>query len=290
MRLPRLTARREAGTAGHCSLAWRSARGIFAGGGVHAVAAGLGSRGISPPSSSPACVGMRALVGALFLAFFATSGCDTRIGGSRDVPEEEGEEVAVLPEDELIPEEIPEPDPNDDRSVEQRLRDASLAAHVRIALVEERRLRAYEIETEAENGVVRLRGHLPSTEAAELAEQIAGVVRGVREVENLTEVPASEVVDARADRRAEDLAQSDLPAQDESTEPVRSEPAAPAQAEATAPVRAEPSAPAQEQYTVRSGDSLWEIARRHDTTVEAIKRLNNLSGDRVKPGQQLRVR
>ncbi len=43
------------------------------------------------------------------------------------------------------------------------------------------------------------------------------------------------------------------------------------------------------RYRVDDGDSLWSIARQHDTTVGAIKRVNNLSSSRIRPGQILRV-
>ena len=42
-------------------------------------------------------------------------------------------------------------------------------------------------------------------------------------------------------------------------------------------------------YTVRSGDSLWTIARTHGTTVDEIKTANGLSGSRIYPGQVLGV-
>ena len=42
-------------------------------------------------------------------------------------------------------------------------------------------------------------------------------------------------------------------------------------------------------YTVRSGDSLWTIARIHGTTVNEIKSANGLSGSRIFPGQVLGV-
>lgn len=43
------------------------------------------------------------------------------------------------------------------------------------------------------------------------------------------------------------------------------------------------------QYTVRPGDSLWLIAQRYGTTVDAIKRLNGLSGDMLSIGQVLKI-
>lgn len=43
------------------------------------------------------------------------------------------------------------------------------------------------------------------------------------------------------------------------------------------------------QYTVQAGDSLWLIAQRYQTTVEAIKQLNGLSGDMLNIGQVLKI-
>jgi len=43
-------------------------------------------------------------------------------------------------------------------------------------------------------------------------------------------------------------------------------------------------------YRVRAGDTLYGIARQFDTTVDAIKRLNSLSSDRIAPGDRLTVR
>ena len=48
------------------------------------------------------------------------------------------------------------------------------------------------------------------------------------------------------------------------------------------------SAPAQ-VYEVRRGDSLWRIASRNNTTVNDLKRLNNLRGDVIHPGQTLKI-
>jgi len=46
----------------------------------------------------------------------------------------------------------------------------------------------------------------------------------------------------------------------------------------------------QKTYTVRSGDSLYKIAKRNGTTVAKIRKLNNLSGDKIRPGQKLIVK
>lgn len=42
-------------------------------------------------------------------------------------------------------------------------------------------------------------------------------------------------------------------------------------------------------YTVKSGDSLYAIANRYDTTVNAIKQLNNLTSNNLSIGQQLLI-
>jgi len=42
--------------------------------------------------------------------------------------------------------------------------------------------------------------------------------------------------------------------------------------------------------TVRKGDTLGHLARRHKTTVDRIKRLNNLRSDLIREGQRLRIR
>ena len=40
-------------------------------------------------------------------------------------------------------------------------------------------------------------------------------------------------------------------------------------------------------YTVKSGDNLYSIARRFNTTVDAIKRKNNLTSNNLSIGQKL---
>lgn len=47
--------------------------------------------------------------------------------------------------------------------------------------------------------------------------------------------------------------------------------------------------PTYTMYTVVAGDSLWSIARKFDTTVDAIKRLNNLTSDILWIGQPLKI-
>ena len=43
-------------------------------------------------------------------------------------------------------------------------------------------------------------------------------------------------------------------------------------------------------YTVRKGDTLGAIAKRHGTTVKKLTRLNNIKGTKIRAGQKIRVR
>jgi LysM repeat protein len=49
------------------------------------------------------------------------------------------------------------------------------------------------------------------------------------------------------------------------------------------------SSSATSTYKVHAGDTLWDIARDHRTTVDAILSANDLSGDIIQPGQELRI-
>lgn len=72
--------------------------------------------------------------------------------------------------------------------------------------------------------------------------------------------------------------------------PVSADDDAPAPAAAEAPRYASASVGEEgAAYTVRSGDTLSAIAKRHQSTVRAIASANNLSGDRIVVGQQLLI-
>ena len=46
----------------------------------------------------------------------------------------------------------------------------------------------------------------------------------------------------------------------------------------------------QETYTVKTGDTLWGIANSHGVSVADLKQWNNLTGDLIRPGQELSVK
>lgn len=44
-----------------------------------------------------------------------------------------------------------------------------------------------------------------------------------------------------------------------------------------------------DSYVVRRGDTLWEIARRHDTTVRELLQMNNRSSETIRIGEKLKI-
>ena len=56
------------------------------------------------------------------------------------------------------------------------------------------------------------------------------------------------------------------------------------------PKKSAPAPTSSDTYTVKKGDSLWSIAKKHKTTVVNIKKLNGLSTDVIKVGQKLKVK
>lgn len=65
-------------------------------------------------------------------------------------------------------------------------------------------------------------------------------------------------------------------------------PAAPTTANGTTPGTAT-SAESEGIYVVKSGDTLTSIARKHNTTINALRSVNNLSTDRIVVGQKLKL-
>jgi membrane-bound lytic murein transglycosylase D len=47
--------------------------------------------------------------------------------------------------------------------------------------------------------------------------------------------------------------------------------------------------PVARTHTIRQGDTLYSLARRYNTSVDALRKLNNLKGSSLATGQRLRV-
>lgn len=169
----------------------------------------------------------------------------------------EEEEAAAEAEEEKETYDVPEY--TGDRTVEQRLSDASLATQIRQALVRERDLRLFDFDPEVEGETVTLRGDVNTRAQRTKAEHAAERAARGRTVVNEITIggrPADEVEDESAADGSDD--------EGESTSTV--------------------------YHTVQRGENLWEIARQHNASVERIRSLNNLSSDGLQVGQRIRVR
>ena len=150
--------------------------------------------------------------------------------------------------------------------VADRLDDLRLATAVRLALVGDVRTRALDVRVAARDGGVEVRGDVPASQARTVAE-VAYAVPGVRVVGGLPGL---------ADQGAR-------PAATARPDPARLD--APAE-------RPAPAAEAGERrfHTVERGDTLFSLARRYGTDVQAILRLNGMEAPAIRVGQRLRVR
>lgn len=165
-------------------------------------------------------------------------------------------------------------------SVEDRVEDAKLTSRVLIALADDAQLRPYTFSAESIDGRVYVRGHLTSNAHRDRVNDVVSGVRGVRAVINETESD-----EPRPPQPS--IADTDPPEAD--VEPPTVAEVIP-EAEDETPAEPEPAEAAETYHTVRSGESLWTIARQHNTSIANIRRLNNMTSDNLRPGQRIRVR
>ena len=154
------------------------------------------------------------------------------------------------------------------QSVPERLADLRLATAVRLALVEDPLTRPADVLVTAERGRVVLSG---DPGAIPDVRRVAEVARDVPGVRALSGLGADRLGDVSATR----------PTTIETTVPrAVPAPAGPPPAQTAGPLT----------HTVERGDTLFGLARRYETTVEAIERLNGLTDRNIRVGQRLRVR
>ena len=169
------------------------------------------------------------------------------------------------------------------QTVEARLADLRLATAVRLALVRDAETRGLDVDVAAQNGTVRLTP--PSADALRVARAVAGV--------QSVDGDASPAGRPRTDRSeappGEGRAAESVPASTAETPRASPWGAAP---RAEAPRAETPSAPAGPAvHVVGRGETLFSLARRYGTTVDALRRLNGLAGTAgIEIGQRLRLR
>jgi len=142
------------------------------------------------------------------------------------------------------------------RSLEQRLSDASTEARVVQALAKQDDLRLFDFQAIVRSGRLTLSGDVNTTDQHRLIDRVLARTRGLRAVTNRVTVAGRSAEAARgmiADADSEEASKGAY-------------------------------------YTVRSGDTLWKIARSHRASVERIKNLNEIRGSSLQPGQRIRVR
>jgi osmotically-inducible protein OsmY len=195
------------------------------------------------------------LVGSLslLLGSLIGAGCTPNSSGSTASSETTPApvEAAAQPAQDSSTASPPSSSADDDRTVAQRLEDASVAARVKQALVQNRTLRRFTFSPSATDGRVTLRGDVNTQAQYRLAERIAQREHGVAAVTNQVTVEGRAVSTTDGSEEAE-------------------------QTDAT-------------YHTIRRGDTLIEIARAYDVSVRQIRALNDLSGA-LQPGQEIRVR
>ena len=159
--------------------------------------------------------------------------------------------------------------------VEARLADLRLATAVRLALVDDVRTRPLDVRVVARGGGVEVSGDVPAAQRRTV-DEVARGVRGVRVVGGLGDLTSGGATDVAAPpvRVAPRPAEADPPASDPPTSGAAS-------GDREAGVA---------YHTVERGDTLFSLARRYDTTVDAILALNGQRAPDIRVGQRLRVR
>ena len=225
-----------------------------------------------------------AALGGMQLACSKQPGPAVEPLGVEEAGEVEGTEAAPVVDTAAAAPPVPIDTTNDERSVAQRMADASTAARIRSALAGEQGLRLFDFTPAVVHGRVTLQGEVKTAAQRERAAEVARGVEGVRAVTN-----AVVAAEAPGLVRAEPSRQPPAPPQ-----PTGASPAAEAPSPDPPPSASAPEPRRQESgevyHTVRSGESLWTVAQQHGVTVEQVRRLNGLRSNNLQPGQRLRVK
>lgn len=146
-----------------------------------------------------------------------------------------------------------------DGLLEQRIADATAESRVIQALVKQDGLRVFDFDATVESGQLTIRGDVNTLNQHRLINRVLRRISGVTSTANQVTVSGRpfDVVLAEAKQKG-------TPQAEEDSRKV--------------------------YYTVRSGDTLWNIARQHAASVQQIKTINGINGASLQPGQRIRVR
>ena len=201
---------------------------------------------VLPSSSALVCFG------GLLLGGLLGAGCTPDSSGSPSAPDTTSTVAKTTASSSASAEPPPVPPSDADRTVAERLDDASKAARVTQALVRTRSLRPFDFVPTVVRGRLTLRGDVDTREQYRQAGRVAANVAGVTQVNNRVTVQGRPV--------SETDPSSGSTEEDQTT-----------------------------HHTVRRGDTLIGIARAYNVSVRQLRALNDLSGA-LQPGQQIRVR
>jgi hypothetical protein len=177
----------------------------------------------------------------------------------------------------------------------ESLDDLRTATAVRLALAADPFTSVAEASVHARAGAVVIEASWPSTGAETRAAALAAAVPGVVSVAMGAEPPQRVgSLGAGVALEPDEPATEGLPAEPErAPEPAveRLPVQSPAEAPVPEPEPARANEPEAVMHVVRLGETLYSIARRYDTSVAAIQRLNAMgSSTTLALGQRLRVR
>ncbi len=157
----------------------------------------------------------------------------------------------------------------------ERVGDLRQATAVRLALVADAATRPLDVAVTARSGVATLSGNVPSPLAADCAEAVARGVDGVSGVVNRLAVAGLTAPAPLEEER------------DAAPQPGASQSGAPPQERERPPSEGGRAT----YHTVQLGDTLFNLARRYGTTVEALRQMNGLNDEAALAlGQRLRIR